>query len=109
MRSFGPVLRLVALSGIGFALALGLTFASPAEAGWKWKKMKWVPKHGQEYRSPYAHGGPGWSGGPRYGYDRRYGPRYGYGPRPYDRSYGYGYGYGGGYGRPYGPGWSRWD
>lgn len=78
------LLALAALIGLSAALAA----SSPAEAGWKWKKMKWVPKHGQEYRSPYAHSAPhgygrGGYGGPRYeryGYDRyNHGHRFGYG------------------------------
>ncbi len=83
------------------ALTIGLALAGPAEAGWKWKKMKWVPKHGQEYRSPYAHD-RGHYYGRGYGYDRGYGYGRGYG-NGYGRSYG---GYGSPYGRGgWGPGW----
>ena len=77
------------LTALTPSLSLGLALSTPAEAGWKWKKMKWVPKPGQEYRSPYAHN-RGYHYGQRYGYDRGYG---------YGRNYGRGYGYG----RPYGP------
>lgn len=87
----------VAFTVLVAALAAGLALASPAEAGWKWKKMKWVPHHGQEYRAPYAHPG---SGAP-YGYGARgYGP-----PAGYARGYGHSPG-GGFYGpNPYGPGY----
>ena len=72
-------------------LAGCLLAAAPAEAGWKWKKMRWEPKHGQEYRSPYAHRAPdfhGGYGGHRYGGGSGYG-RYGYDRYSYGRPYGY--------------------
>ncbi len=95
------------LAGLLTALTFALAFSAPAEAGWKWKKMKWVPKPGQEFRSPYAHPGYGWGRGYGYGYG------HGYGSRGYDRPYGYGNRFGGyGYDRPSGSlnrGWYGWD
>lgn len=77
----------VVLTGLVAALVAGFALASPAEAGWKWKKMRWEAKPGQEFRSPYAHPGHG----SPYGYRPGYGAPYG--------SYG-----GSGYGRPFGSG-----
>lgn len=93
------------ITGLASALLVAFTFAAsaPAEAGWKWKKMKWVPKHGQEYRSPYAQ--PDYGYGPREGYRYRggYGYDRGYGrPDGYGRPYGYGAPY---YGQRRGPDW----
>ena len=81
--------KLVALAAL-IGLAAALSAPSSAEAGWKWKKMKWVPKHGQEYRSPYAHPAPGYRYG--HGYRDPYGYRGGYGSHRYGAPRPYGYG-----------------
>lgn len=83
MRSkFTAVLAIV-------SLATGLAFSVPAEAGWKWKKMRWEHGHGQTYRAPHPHSGQGYYGGQRYGSGSGYG-RYGYDRYSYGRPYGYG-------------------
>ena len=95
-----------ALAGLLTTLSVALLLAAPAEAGWKWKKMKHVSKPGQEFShghpgQGYGHGS-GYGGG--YGYGRGYGRGYGYGSRDfYDQPYATDHRFGSGYARPTGP------
>lgn len=75
---------------LALLIAAGLVafIANPAEAGWKWKKMRWESKKAQTYQPPRH--------APHYGYRQAYRGPYNY------RPYGYGRGYSpySSYGRP---------